>query len=333
MSLSLEEKEQYAVDAICSFLDKYGIDGVYCSFSGGMDSTVLRHLINKVTGGCNVESVYLDTWLEDPRVREYVLSHLNVRRLRPEIGMKQIITDYGWCFPSKDVSQAVCAYREGRQWAVYKLNGLDKNGEESQFRQQYKKFLPVVDWDIKISSECGTIQKEKPALKYEKETGRHPFLGLRVEESERRKRAFLKTGSNSYGVRYVFNKSTSDYDEVDVRRPMSKSLSIWTKQDILKYYLKENIKPAPPYGKIYTEGTVPGQMNFYGDIPCGKLTCSGESRTGCVFCPVGCHLNNFEKFKNVKKYNRKLFEFCMEELGENRLLEYVQKTYGGELPV
>lgn len=333
MSFSLKEKEQYAMCAISNYLEKYGVNGVYCSFSGGLDSTVLRHLINKVTGGCNVESVYLDTWLEDPRVREYVLSHSNVTRIRPEIGMKQIITAYGWCFPSKDISEAIHAYRQGKEWAVLKLNGLDREGNFSKFRQQYKKFLPIADWDIKISSYCGFIQKEKPAMKYEKETGKHPFLGLRAEESERRKKAYLRTGSNSFDTRYVYNEETDQYEEKIVKRPVSKPLSIWTKQDILNYFLKEKIKPAPSYGTIHTVGTVPGQLNFYGEEAFGKLTCSGDERTGCLFCPVGCHIDNFKKFKNVKKYNHKFYEYCMEELDEKRLLKYVQKTYGGELPI
>ena len=330
MTLSLEAKERHAMRLIDAYLDEYGTDGVYCSFSGGLDSTVLRHLINKVTGGYNVVSVYLDTWLEDPRIREYVMSHSNVTRIKPELGMKQIVSDYGWCFPSKDVSEAICAYREGKEWAVLKLSGLDSRGNYSDFRQRYKKFLPVIDWDIKISPYCCFAQKEGPAMKYEKKTGRHPFLGLRAEESARRKTAYLKTGCNSFDRRRVYNDETGEYEEEIVKRPVSKPLSIWTRQDILNYFVKEHLVPAPPYGQIHTLGKVPGQMNFFGDVPCGCLTCSGEERTGCIFCPVGCHLDNFKKFKNVKKYNRRLYEYCMDELGERKLLEYVKKTYGGE---
>jgi len=334
MSMPLSAKVRYSMRVISEYLDVYGVEGTYCSLSGGMDSVVLRHLINRVTGGHNVESIYLDTWMEDPRIRRYVLDFPNVKRLKPELSMKEIVLKYGWCFPSKDVSEAINAYREGKEWAIRKLHGLDYRENYSEYRQRYKKFLIVAEeWDdIKISPYCCFAQKEGPAMKYEKETGKHPFLGLRAEESARRTDAYLKTGCNSFDTRHWYNEETGEYGEEAVARPVSKPLSIWTKQDILQYHLDNDITPAAPYGIIYEYGTCPGQLNWYGDKPCGKLACSGDSRTGCIFCPVGCHLDNFAKFKGVKEYNKKLYDYCMEELGERKLLERVQQTFGGELP-
>jgi len=42
---------------------------------------------------------------------------------------------------------------------------------------------------------------------------------------------------------------------------------------------------------------------------------------------VGCHLTSFEKFVRLKAYNPKLYDFCMEELGEKNLLSWIEKNY------
>ena len=46
-----------------------------------------------------------------------------------------------------------------------------------------------------------------------------------------------------------------------------------------------------------------------------------------MFCPVGCHLTDFGKFKRLKKFNPRLYDYCMEELGEKKLLDWVEKNY------
>ena len=46
-----------------------------------------------------------------------------------------------------------------------------------------------------------------------------------------------------------------------------------------------------------------------------------------MFCPIGCHLDNFAKFKRLKKFNPKLYDYCMEELGEKKLLDFINKYY------
>lgn len=327
MSLPLEAKIRFSLRRIEEYLEEYGSDGTYVSFSGGLDSTVLLHLVRTVDP--SVKGVFIDTWMEDPRIREYVHSFPNIDIVKPEMMLKDIVSQYGWCFPSKDVSQAIYYAREGKQWAINKLNGLDKDGNYSKYRQRYKKFLPVLDWDILISPYCCIEQKEEPILKYEQEHGVHPFLGLRAEESARRKDAYLKTGCNSFDTRLVFNRDTGEYEKIKVERPVSKPISIWTSQDILQYCREKHIVPAKPYGVIYSIGSAPGQLCFFDDVSCGKLGCTGDKRTGCIFCPVGCHLDNFAKFKNVKSYNRKLYDYCMEELGEKKLLEKVKEQFGG----
>lgn len=292
---------------IRNFITEYGTDGVYISFSGGKDSTVLMDIARQIDN--RIPAVFVDTWLEYPQIRRFVKMYDNVVTLKPVMGLKAIIEQYGWCFPSKDVAQTIWYARQGREWALNKLHGLDQNGKRSAYRKQYVKWLPLYESDLLISPFCCIMQKEKPVALYEKQTGRHPVLALMAEESARRKEAYLRTGCNSF----------------ESKRPLSKPMGFWKEQDVLRYKIQNHLAIAEPYGEVVEEGQVPGQISF---VPSdSKLRCTGEQRTGCMFCPVGCHLTNFDKFKRLKAYNPNLYNFCMEELGEKRLLEWIEKNY------
>lgn len=293
------------VNRIYTFIDRYGVEGVYVSFSGGKDSTILLHVVRSIFP--DVKAVFLDTWLEYPEIRKFVKGFKNVDIIKPVLNMKDIIDQYGWCFPGKDVAEAIWYARKGKRWAINKLHGLDKNGNPNEFRQQYIKWLPLYESDIPISHFCCIKQKEEPIAIYEKETGRHPILALLASESQRRRESYFRTGCISF----------------DTARPMSKPMSFFTEQDILHYIVEKNIKIASPYGVIYEENQCIGQNSF---CMAGKLKCSGEQRTGCMFCPVGCHLNNFAKFKRLKEHNLQLYNYCMEELNEKQLIEWIHKN-------
>ena len=291
---------------IRNFITEYGTEGVYISFSGGKDSTILMDIARQED--VRLPAVFVDTWMEYPQIRQFVKKYENVIALKPAMPLKEIISRYGWCFPSKDVAQTIWYARQGKQWALNKLYGLDSHGKKSLYRQQYIKWLPLYESDILISPFCCDKQKEEPIARYEKQTGRHPILAIMAEESARRKEAYLRVGCNSF----------------ESRRPISKPMGFWREQDVLQYKVQNNIELAAPYGEVVEAGQIPGQICF---LPSGrKLRCTEEQRTGCMFCPVGCHLTNFDKFKRLKVYNPKLYDFCMEELGEKKLIEWVEKN-------
>lgn len=306
-SLPLEVKVVMTRNRIRNFVDEYGTTGVYVSFSGGKDSTVLMDIVRKEYP--QIPAVFVDTWMEYPQIRSFVKGYENVVSLKPVMGLKEIIKQYGWCFPSKDVAQTIWYARQGKEWAINKLHGLDKEGKKSEYRQQYIKWLPLYESELLISPYCCIKQKEEPVAFYEKQTGRHPILASMAEESARRKENYLRTGCNSF----------------ESARPLSKPMGFWTEQNVLQYKIKNQIDIAEPYGEVIEEGQVRGQLSFV--LSGGKLKCSGEQRTGCMFCPVGCHLTDFAKFKRLKAYNPRLYDYCMEELEERKLLEWVERNY------
>ena len=327
-ALPLDVKIQMTRRRIAEFVEMYGLDGVYVSFSGGLDSLVLLHISREMYP--DIRAVYADTWMEMPQLREFVNRFDNVDMVKPYLSMKEVIQKCGWCFPSKEVADMIKNAREGKKWAIMKLAGKTADGVDSPFRQRYKKWKVLLDAPFMISQGCCQELKEKPLMDYEEKTGRHPIVALMAEESARRATAYLRTGCNVFDTRRVLCKQTGVYEEQIVDRPLSKPMGFWTRNDVLGYVYDRHLPYASPYGDICIEGQVPGQLFlFEPEESCACHGCryytTGEQRTGCMFCPIGCHLDGFSKFHRLKKYNAKLYDYCMEELGEKDVVEWVKK--------
>ena len=65
-SLPLDIKIAKSKRRIQEWIDYYGEDKVYISFSGGKDSTVLLDLVRQVNP--NIPAVFVDTGLEYPEI-------------------------------------------------------------------------------------------------------------------------------------------------------------------------------------------------------------------------------------------------------------------------
>ena len=108
--LPLNIKIRMTKERIRQWIGEYGEDGVYVSFSGGKDSTVLLHLVREDYP--NVKAVFVDTGLEYPEIRQFVKTFDNVEWLKPKMGFKQVIQKYGYPFISKEVSECVYGARK-----------------------------------------------------------------------------------------------------------------------------------------------------------------------------------------------------------------------------
>ena len=111
-SLPLEAKLPLTKARIREYFTKLGCENVYLSYSGGMDSTVLKHIIEQVINETKYFTmptiVYLDTWLEYPEVRQHVIDSCagqELIRIKPKLSMEEIVKKCGWCFPSKEMAE------------------------------------------------------------------------------------------------------------------------------------------------------------------------------------------------------------------------------------
>ncbi len=273
---------------------------VSISFSGGKDSTVLLHLVRQLYP--NVEAVFVDTGLEFPEVREFAMQQDNVTVLKPKMNFRQVLDEYGWCYPSKDVAVTIHYARKGSDWAVRRFAGINKDSSDSPWkRSHYSRWAFLVDSPFKISHMCCRVMKEEPLNRHMRETGKLPFIGTMAVESNRRKQAWLQTGCNAF----------------DAKKPVSKPLSFWTEQDILRYIKLYDLEIASVYGEI-TEDTK------------GLLQTTGETRTGCMFCPVGCHLDKPNRYTRMKLTHPKIWNYCINTLKLGEFLDYVCVDYGKE---
>ena len=100
-SLSLKAKIRMTKWRIREWVDMYGEDGVYVSFSGGKDSTVLLDIARQLYP--NIKAVFVDTGLEYPEIRLFVKTVSNVDWIRPKLTFRQVIEKYGYPFISKEV--------------------------------------------------------------------------------------------------------------------------------------------------------------------------------------------------------------------------------------
>ena len=267
------------------------------SFSGGKDSTVLLDLARRCYP--DIEAVYVDTGLEFPEVRQFAMSHENVTVLKPDMNFRQVLDTYGWCYPSKDVARSLYYARKGSDWAVKRFLGLNKDGTVSKYRQtHYVKWAFLIDAPFKISDKCCEIMKERPLNRHQKQTGKFAIIGTMAAESERRRAAWLKTGCNAF----------------EAKRPVSKPMSFWLEQDVLRYIRDFNIPYASVYGDIVEDKK-------------GRLSTTGETRTGCLFCPIGCHRDKVNRFQRLAVTHPKLYDYCIRTLGLGELLDFVGVDY------
>ena len=207
-SLPLEAKIQMSKRRIREWYEHY--DGqVYISFSGGKDSTVLKHLVETTSGVYDVPSVFINTGLEYPEVRKFAMSQSNVTVLTPKMRFDQVIQEYGYPVATKEQAAFVQEYRTTKS---EKLKNIRLNGNKWGRGKISKRWLSLLDAPFKVSDKCCDIMKKNPVKDYEKETDRKPYIGTMATESKQRESNWIMYGCNAF----------------EKKRPTSQPLSFWT---------------------------------------------------------------------------------------------------------
>ena len=308
---------------------------VYVSFSGGKDSTVLKHIVDSMYD--DVPSLFVNTGLEYPEIQKFAMSQKNVITVRPEMRFDEVLKKYGYPVVSKEVSWAVkYAKKSGTKSSEYYLKRfkgelLNEDGSKSMFNMEKWRFL--VDADFNADSSCCNVMKKKPLKNYAKTSGRKPIVGTMASESRMRYAKWLKFGCNAF----------------DSKEPISKPLSFWTEQDILRYLKTYNVPYCSVYGDIRVkpyDDDFQDQINLIDYLGCYEqedvLETTGCDRTGCIFCMFGCHLEKEpNRFQRLKETHPRQYEYCInggemvdgkwqpskEGLGLGRVLDYIGVKY------
>lgn len=316
-SLPLGAKINHCKLRLRAWVNEFGVDGVYISFSGGKDSTVLLHIAREMYP--DIKAVYVDTGLEYPEIKQFVKTFDNVDIVRPKKNFKQVIKEYGYPVISKEVSQTIHEVQRAKakgtlsdnSYRMKKLNNelLGKDGYKSSYNIPQWKFL--IDAPFKISHKCCDVMKKAPAKEYERKTGRKPITATMCSESKLRESKWFQNGCNAF----------------ESKRPISNPMSIWTEQDVLLYIKTYNLKIASVYGEIVTDydkmGEIKGQTTL-NDLGQGLFTdeilkTTGCDRTGCMFCGFGCHLEKESRFLRLKKTHPKIYEYIFKSQNDGGL--------------
>lgn len=294
-SLPLDIKIAKSKLRIQEWVDFYGVDDCYISFSGGKDSLVMLHLIKQLDINDRIPVVFVDTGLEYPEIKQFVKKiYPNVTILRPKKSFKQVIEEYGYPVISKEQAQYIEDIRTGTE--KIKLRRLE--GVNGQFKLS-NKYRYLLDAPFKISSKCCAIMKKEPIRNYENKSRRVPFLGMMADDSLLRKNIYLKSGCNSF----------------DSARPKSMPIGFWTEQDILQYIKNNNLELCSIYGDIVQDEN-------------GKLKTTGNNRTGCIWCMFGLQYDGEEnRFQRLKITHPELHDYCMNKLGMKEVLEFMNEPY------
>ena len=321
-ALPLSLKKRLTQDRIRAWVREFGEDGVYISFSGGKDSTVLLYLVRELYP--EIPAVFCDTGLEYPEIRDFVKTFQNVTWLKPKMNFRAVIEKHGYPFISKEVSFAVHGARyflenkqkyknkkplpvqneddEYKPYALLRLEGkIGKNDSGDGYSMfNCSKWYFLLGSPYWYGSKCCDVMKKEPFKEYEKETGRKPFTAMMASESRLRKKNWLLHGCNMF----------------DAKKQISNPMSFWTENDVLQYIKENGIVIASVYGEIVEEGELPGQMTINDFIESDieqKYKTTKMKRTGCMFCGYGCHLEKpgEGRFELMKETHPKQYEYIM----------------------
>lgn len=218
----------------------------------------------------------------------------------------------------------------------------NKDGSVSKYCMlRYKFFLEA---PFNLSASCCRIMKKSPVHSYGRKTHKKPMTAQMASESRLRTAQWLRNGCNGF----------------EMTSPISNPMSFWTEQDVLLYIelnkdrmcrdrinchekvmwygsrivsretgaTIESIEYYRPicsvYGDIVTEPSdcdyefTERSEIFDKDRPLLKTT--GCSRTGCMFCGYGCHLEKSPtRFEQMKETHPKQYAYIMKPVEEGGL--------------
>ena len=184
-SLPLDIKVAKTKLRLKEFINYYGINGVYVSFSGGKDSTVLLDIVCKFCKENKISHMHVtfsDTGLEFPELKIFVGNYINYLKLKykldihldkvkPSMSFKQVVTKFGYPVISKKVSRAIHdlqnpTKRNENIRKLYKI-GITSQGKECKSRKLAKKYYYLINADFRMHNYCCNKMKKEPLHNYE----------------------------------------------------------------------------------------------------------------------------------------------------------------------
>lgn len=331
LSWPLDKKIGHFIRTFVEFFFEYQ-GGVYLSFSGGKDSQVGSDIIDRLWDGRfkhylpdpiweylvtfpKPKKVFSNTGLEFPEIVEHVKGFDNVEVIKPRMGFTRVITEIGVAVGSKKIALTIERLRKYLQNPSDKneatrnlyLYGIKRDGTRSKSSKLPDQWKPMLDAPFKISDKCCDILKKEPFQRYSRATGKKPVVFTTVVESSRRTVSYMQTGCNSF----------------EKGKEKCRPLSIFTNEDIWEYHDVFGLR----FCEVYYDRTVP-VTQIDGSIKVEHLC--AETRTGCLFCCFGVHLEDKSKNNRIQRLaisHPKYWDIVVNKCGLSKVLRYIGVPY------
>lgn len=340
----LDLKIKLTESRIRGWINEFGEDGVYVSFSGGKDSTVLLDIVRNRMGYKNVPAMFVDVPTQFPELKDYALTWDNVDVVKPKISFMQVCDKYGFPLVSKEVSEALQGARKYLSDIRKEVKQLypDCQIEDAESMSKSEELASVLDRKLKnkeggqnhkLSLMLGTFTKDgdiRANLTNQEKSvycqSKWKFLlDAKFDCSNRCCIIMKKEPAHRYSKETGRHPMTAQMAEesrlrtqqwlkngcngFDMKIPISNPMSFWTEQDVLQYIYENNLPICSAYGEVVCDDDKHGQLTFddFKGQPVYKTT--GCDRTGCMLCGFGCHLEDKSKgrFVLLKESHPKMY--------------------------
>lgn len=322
---------------IRGWINEYGEDGVYVSFSGGKDSTVLMDIIRNRMGYKEIPAMFVDVPTQYPELREFAQTWDNVDIIKPKISFMQVCEKYGFPLISKEVSEALQGARKYLPKLKEELGIEDLNSEQMSQSEELNNLLnerlqrKLGGQNYKLAVMLGTFTKEgtiKAGIDSSEKSlycqGKWKFLlDAKFDCSNRCCNIMKKEPAHRYSKETGRKPITAQMAEesrlrmtlwlkngcngFNMKSPVSNPMSFWTEQDVLKYIYENHLPICSAYGEVVCEQE--GQLTFENFGKQETYRTTGCNRTGCMLCGFGCHLEKKEeaRFVQLKQTHEKMY--------------------------
>ncbi len=287
-ALPLNAKVTLSKKRIQEWLDHWG-DQCYVAFSGGKDSTALLHLVWSINP--RIPAVFVDTGLEYPEIREFVKSFGDrVVWLKPKMPFNQVIEKYGYPVVSKKVSMGLSRFRNTKS-EVQRALRLHGGINPSSGKKQNRSV--DIKWHKLTDAPFKCSEACCDVMK------KRPF---KLYDKQSGRKPIIGTMADESTIRKAQYESEG-CQSFNSGHPQSRPLSFWNESDVWEY-IKQN---KLTYSKIYD---------------------MGESRTGCMFCMFGVHMEKgSNRFQRMYHSHPKQWNYCINTLGCGKVLDYIGVPY------
>lgn len=287
------------------------MDGVYISFSGGKDSTVLLDICRNLYP--SMKAMFINTPTQYPELLQFAKTFENVDIVNPKYGFLQVCEKYGYPFFSKEVSQQIWEIRHVKTEKTVNKRLYGVNGSRTGMLPYKYRFAALNEDGKEFSNACCKIMKKNPAHQYEKRTVRKSILGIMAEESTIRRQKWIQNGCNSF----------------DIKRPSSSPMSFWIEQDVLEYIYTRKLPICSVYGDVILDIKNQYQYSMF-DEQKNKYKTTGCDRTGCIACGFGCQFKKDDRFVRLKQSHPNFYEWLMKPkenggLGYKELIDWINE--------